>query len=269
MQLIVFSKLLRERSIDELIELAQEHGFAGYDLAVRPGHPVTPDNAAVALPEAARRMAAAGLVIPLVTGPTDLVEPDDPRSAPLLAAMDAADVRLLKIGYFRFDPSQGYWEQVDAARRKLARWAELGRAHGVVICYHTHSGPFLGLNGAGIMHLLRDQDPEGLAAYLDPGHLRVDGEPFPLALAMTRDYLRALSLKDVLLERVEQNGHGATRRRWVPAGQGQVDWTQVFTILGQGGFDGPLSIHCEFEAAPEDFARLFAAEVAFFRGVMG
>ena len=61
MRLIVFSKMLKEKSIAELVDLAQRHGYNGYDLAVRPGHPVNPDNAAQALPQAAAQMAQAGL----------------------------------------------------------------------------------------------------------------------------------------------------------------------------------------------------------------
>ena len=102
MKLIVFSKMLQEKSVAELIELAQRHGYDGYDLAVRPGHPVNPDNAAAALPQAQAQMEQAGLQIGMVTGNFDLLTADHPLAEPLLAAMDSANVRLLKLGYFRF-----------------------------------------------------------------------------------------------------------------------------------------------------------------------
>ena len=50
MKLILFSKMLKDRSIDALADLAASLGIDGYDLAVRPGHPVNPDNVAAALP---------------------------------------------------------------------------------------------------------------------------------------------------------------------------------------------------------------------------
>ena len=78
MKLIVFSKMLQEKSIAELIELAQRHGYDGYDLAVRPGHPVNPDNAAAALPQAQTQMEQAGLQIGMVTGNFDLLTADHP-----------------------------------------------------------------------------------------------------------------------------------------------------------------------------------------------
>ena len=173
MQLIVFSKMLREKSIAELIDLAQRHGYNGYDLAVRPGHPVNPDNAAQALPQAQAQMAQAGLRIGMVTGNFDLLTADHPLAEPLLAAMDSADVRLLKLGYFKFEPeTMEYWEQVERVRRAFAAWEKLARVYNVKICYHTHSHYCMGLNAAALMHLLRDFDPACLGAYLDPRPLR-------------------------------------------------------------------------------------------------
>lgn len=271
MKLIVFSKMLQEKSIAELVELAQKHGYDGYDLAVRPGHPVNPDNAASALPQAQRQMAQTGLQIGMVTGNFDLLTADHPLAEPLLAAMDSADVRLLKLGYFRFEPqTMDYWEQVDNVRRAFSAWERLASIYNVKICYHTHSHYCMGLNAAALMHLLRDFDPAYLGAYLDPGHFAVDGEPFDFGLAMAREHLSILSVKDVLVQRVEKNGHGAAKALWVAAGEGIVDWTAVFSELRRIDYDGFLSIHCEYDIDDdEDWFDTFVREVAFFRKMRG
>ena len=271
MKLIVFSKMLQEKSISELVELAQQHGYDGYDLAVRPGHPVNPDNAASALPQAQAQMEQAGLQIGMVTGNFDLLTADHPLAEPLLAAMDSADVRLLKLGYFRFEPqTMDYWEQVDSVRRAFSAWEKLASIYNVKICYHTHSHYCMGLNAAALMHLLRDFDPAYLGAYLDPGHFAVDGEPFDFGLAMAREHLSILSAKDVLIERVARNGHGAAKTNWVGAGEGIVDWTAVFSELRRIGYDGFISIHCEYELEEgEDWFETFKREVAFFRKMRG
>lgn len=281
MQLIVFSKLLKDYSVPALIELAHSHGYTGYDLCVRPGYPVSPENAAQMLPAAARRMADAGLSIPLVTGPISLTDPRQPEAENLLATLAAAGLRRLKLGYFRFDPARPYWEQVDEARRSLESWEILGRIYGVQLCYHTHSGRLLGLNAAGLMHLLAERDPAHIGAYLDPSHLAVNGEPFALGLAMVARYVSVLSLKDVWVERVQADGpstlrqaqggagsgqrHGRGEVRWVAAGEGVVDWTEVFAELKRSGFDGPASIHCEYEVPPAEWMGTFAREIGFFK----
>lgn len=266
MQLIVFSKLFKDHSVPQLAELALAHGFGGYDLAVRPGYPVHPDNVSTALPAAARRLREAGLDIPMVTGNFDLLTVDHPTARPLLAAMDEADVRLLKLGYFRFVPQQtDYWDYVDEIRRAFEGWEVLGREHGVKVCYHTHSGSLMGLNASALMHLIRGFDPSCIGAYLDAGHLVANGEDFELAVATAEPYLSIVALKDVLILRGERADHGAEIRHWVPAGQGMVDWTAVFSELARIGFEGPVSVHCEFDVPEGEFMSTFASEVAFFK----
>ena len=73
MKTILFSKALKDRSVGELVELAQSLGIDGYDLCVRPGYAVNPDNAAAQLPEAAALFRRNGLDIPMVTGNFDVL----------------------------------------------------------------------------------------------------------------------------------------------------------------------------------------------------
>jgi len=266
MQLILFSKMFKEKSLPELAELALSLGAEGYDLCVRPGYPVSPDNAATELVKAVRLLQERGLAIPMVTGNFDLLLPDHPTAGPLLAAMDTAEVRLLKLGYFGFDPlKQDYWQEVERIRKALGGWEKLGAKHRVKICYHTHSRRCMGLNAGMMAHLLRGFDPRCIGAYLDPGHLVVEGEEFAVAAAILKEHLSILALKDVRLQRVEKNGHGSAKAEWVAAGQGMVDWTEVFAELKQIGFAGPLSMHCEFHVPPERFAGAVQREVAFFK----
>ncbi len=147
MKLILFSKMLQERTVDELAELATSLGIDGYDLAVRPGHPVNPDNVAQALPEASRILRDRGLDIPMITANTDLVDPDAEGVDPLLAAMAAAGVPQVKLGYYKLDVTADYWASVDACRDRLASWSRKAQSHGVQVVYHTHSNRCMGLNG--------------------------------------------------------------------------------------------------------------------------
>jgi sugar phosphate isomerase/epimerase len=266
MKLVLFSKMLRDKSIAALITFAQEHGLEGYDLCVRPQYPVNPDNAAEALPDAVRQMRQAGLSVPMVTGNFDLLTSDHPTAEPLLQAMDRADVRLVKLGYFGFDPhQQEYAQEVERVRRAFAAWEPLARRYNVRICYHTHSERCMGLNAAALLHLLQGFDPRALGAYLDTGHLVAEGEEFAVAVAMVRPYLAIVGLKDVIKARVEKNGHGAYRLDWVPAGEGMVDWTAVFAELARIGFDGPLSVHCEFPVPEASFDAAVRREVQFLK----
>lgn len=266
MKLIVFSKFFKEKTIDELIALAQQYGFEGYDLCVRPGYPINPDNAAEKLVDAVKQMGAAGLSIPMITGNFDLLTPDHPTAEPILAAMDKADVRLIKLGYFSFDPhKQDYWHEVGLIRKAFEGWQRLGQKYNVKICYHTHSHRCMGLNCASLAHLIIGMDPKHIGAYIDPGHMTVEGEEFPVGVSMIRQYLSIVALKDVLLSREDGHGHGRAAAKWVPAGEGMVNWSGVFAELRRVHYSGPLSIHCEYEVPPDQFLDAFGREVQFFK----
>jgi sugar phosphate isomerase/epimerase len=264
--LVLFSKRFKDRSTDELIELAHACGVAGYDLCVRDGHQVTPQNVGRRLPEVVGALRQNGLKVPMATGGQDFLDPRHPSVGPILRAVAQCGIPRIKLGYFIFDASKGpYLAHVERVRRQFARWERLGREYGVRICYHTHSGPCMGVNGAALAHLLVGFDPAWLGAYIDPAHLVVDGEEFPYALAMLRSHLAVVAFKDVLLVRKVAHGHGSRTVRWVQAGQGMVDWTTVFTELQRVGFDGPCSIHCEFQVPASRESAAVRREAAFFR----
>ena len=266
MRIVLFSKEVRDRNIDELLRLADECELEGYDLCVRNGYAFNPDNAAVELPKAATAFRKHGLALAMVTGNLDLLTADQPAAEPLLAAMDRADARLLKLGYFRFNPhKQDYWTEVDRAHKAFEGWQKLSARYNVKICYHTHSGRYLGLNCGMLAHLLRGFDPQRLGAYLDPGHMNIAGEEFSVGLAVLKEYVGLVAVKDSLLQRVEKNGHGSVKAKFVAAGQGMVDWTSVFDELARVGFNGPVSVHCEHEMPRDRLAEAIRKEVAYFK----
>lgn len=269
MRTVVFSKMLKDRSPEELADLAEGWGLGGYDLCVRPGYPVNPDNAFDVLPDVVSMFRERGLDIPMVTGNFDLLEPDHPTALPLLRAMSRAGVPLLKLGYFKYNPwEHDYQAEIRRIKTVFSRWEPLAREHGVKICYHTHSNRCMGLNGAALAHLLEDADPQCIGAYVDPAHLAVEGEDIATALGMIRPWLSLVAVKDVLLTRVEKNGHGALERSWVVAGDGVVDWTFVFDTLKKMEYDGPVSIHCEFEVPEDAFMSTVGREIAFFNALL-
>jgi len=267
MSLILFSKMFRDRDLNGLIDLALAHELDGYDLCVRPGYLVNPDNASHMLPDVVENMKSEGLAVPMVTGNFDLLQPDHPTAEPILSAMDKADVRLLKLGYFSLDPAKKYWQQVDDVRKAFNGWQVLAQRYGVKVCYHTHSNRCMGLNCASLMHLLQGFDPKCIGAYIDPAHMLLEGEEFAVGLSMVKDYLSIIALKDVLRVREQKNSHGAVKTNWVCAGEGMVDWTEVFSTIAANNYTGPLSIHCEFEVPADQFKDAFRREVAFFRAM--
>jgi sugar phosphate isomerase/epimerase len=264
MRYVYFTKTLQSLDIAGLIAFFKEVGLDGADLAVRPGYPVNPDNALTELPRAAKAFKDEGLTIGLVTASTNLIDPDGKPAQVLFEACGKAGVAAVKIGYF------GYKEKFDAAlaeaRKRLAGFAKLAAQTGVKACYHTHSGNYLGNNGASLRLLLQDLDPHHVGAFVDTGHTAVNGGPIRLELDTVRSWLSLVAIKDMAWEKGKQGW----QHHVVPAGDGMVQWNEVGRGLKECGFNGTVSLHGEYEA--KDLAerkRLARQELELLRKHVG
>ncbi len=242
MRYVYFTKTLRTLGIDELADFCKDVGLDGLDLAVRPGHPVNPDNATSALPAAAKMLRDAGLVIGLVSAATDLNDPDSKTARPLFEACAAAEVPAVKIGYFPYRVP--FDTRLKEARTRMAGFARLAERTKVRACYHTHSGAFLGNNAASLRLLLQDLDPHHVGAFVDTGHTAVNGGPIRMEMDIVRPWLSLVAIKDMVWEK---KGDG-WQYRVVPVGGGIVHWNEVGQAVKECKFTGTVSVHGEYEA---------------------
>ena len=269
MNFILFSKSLKALTTTQYIRKALELGVDGFDLCVRPGYAINPDNIEEMLPPFADACRRAGIVVAMVT--TELSDPANPVTAKYLQAMDRAGVRMAKLAYSLFarHNTHDYWTEAERLREKVEAWGGLAEKHHVKLVYHTHSADedgtnYMGSNASGLMHLLKGFDPRFLGAFLDPAHLRVGGESFDFAVNMTGKYLSAVALKDVSL--AWDARHNRVHRNWNKAGEGMVEWDLVFSELVRLAFSGPLSICAEYSAKDEgEFFAHLPREIEFFK----
>lgn len=246
MDIILNSKFFSELTPEQLALKTRDLGYDGIDLCVRREHPVHPGNADIALPKAVRTFEDAGLSCPLASAPVDFISATSPEAERIYAGCAESGVAFVKVGYWRYTQGADFWSLLDEARQGLARFVDLSEKHGVKTLYHTHSGTCIGSNCAGLSQLLHDFDPMHVGAYVDFGHLALDGEDPAMAIAMVRDYLNAIGVKDGT-HAPNPNAPPANRPLFTALGQGSVDWLRVFRLLNQINFDGPLAIHTEYE----------------------
>ena len=245
MEIVLNSKFFTELSVEQLGEKTIELGYDGVDICVRPGHPIHVDNVVEALPKAMKVWDGQNLTCPLATAATDITNPNAPEVEGLYVACAEAGIPRLKIGFWRFNEGDDYWQVIDAARRELEGFNAFSEKYGVQTCYQIHSGACIGSNCAGLMHLIRGFNPQHIGAYPDPGHLLLDGEDWAMGLAMIGDYLSVIGIKDALY--LSQPDHTPP---YVPCfvklGDGGVDWGRYLGLLYKSGFDGPLTVHTEY-----------------------
>jgi len=261
---VFFSKPMSGIPIERYPDEARRLGVDGFDLAVRPGHAVNPDNVGVALPKAMELFRGEGIEVPLISTPTDLVDPRSSEAERIYGACGASGVKRIKIGYWHYG-GENYWERVDGIRRDLELFSRMGERYGVKTLIHTHSGPYYASNCAGAMHLVRGLDPEHVGVYVDPGHMALDGEHPALGFAMVKGYLSMVAAKSPIWAR--SDGGWETRRTMLK--DGIVDWKEVISALKSVGYDDTITVHGEYTDSREYrvYLERIPQEVAYLRSI--
>jgi sugar phosphate isomerase/epimerase len=246
-QFVYFTKELKSLDVKGLIAFAKEVGLDGLDLAVRPGYPIDPDNAATALPDAVKAFKDAGLIVGLVSAVTDLTDPESKTLRGLFDACGKADIPAMKIGYFSYNG--GFDDALKEARTRMDGLVKLAEKTKVRVCCHTHSGNYLGNNAASMRMLLQDFDPHHVGAYVDTGHTVVNGGPIRLELDLVRPWLSLVAIKDMLYRKDDKKGW---QSYVVPAGDGIQRWDDFAKGVKECKFNGTISLHGEYEAKDLD-----------------
>ena len=247
MDLIINSKFFAQYAPEALGQKALELGYAGIDLCVRPGHPIHLDNVAHALPEAMKIWRNQGVSCPMVTAPITLIDPNASDIENYYIACAEAEIPRIKIGFWKYEEGDDYWHTLDAARKDLDQIVKLSEKYDVQSCYQIHSGPCIGSNCAGLMHLIKGFDPTYVGAYPDFGHIALDGEDPAMGLSMIKDHLSVVGVKDAYYLPQPQGQTPRYRPCFTKVGEGCVDWHHCFDLLHKMGFNGPVSVHTEYE----------------------
>jgi sugar phosphate isomerase/epimerase len=266
----MFTKHLEGLDLQQIIDGLLSAGMQGADLCVRPGYPVNPENAAKALPEAAKRFADVGLAIPLVTSPGDFTRPDMDYAESLYEACGKSGVKHIKLGYWHWRAGDDYWEMVKTCKGYLEGFQKLSEQTGVQSVVHNHSGQSMGLNSSAVMHLVDGFDPKHVGVFADAGHLSICGEPIEMALNIVKGYVSVIALKDLYRQRVVREGRSTWQIGVARMGEGFVDWVAALKAIDAIGFDGPVSFHSEYGGEPpESVLDLARVDVRYIDRVRG
>jgi len=251
MQLVMFSKHLGPLSITDAGKAVKDLGFRGLDLTVRPGGHVLPERVKTALPDAVQQLKDLGLTIPMIT--TGIVDAADPASEAIMATAAGQGIRELKLGYWPYRPFGTLKTQLDVARKALDGIEALARKQNVRASIHVHSGNYLSAEAGNIYLLLKDRDPHHVGAYLDPGHMTLEGAAsgWKLGVDLLQDYISTVAVKTFGLYPEKDAAHGDTRwvEKLVPLRDGMVRWREVFACLKQLGWDGVITFHSEYQGS--------------------
>ncbi len=217
-------------------------GFDGIDLTVRKGGHVRPERAAEDLPKAVETIREQGLDVPMIT--TELVSATDPAARPILSTAGRLSISFYKPGYYQYN-FVDVRRELERAGDEFRALAELGRQYGVQVGFHNHEG-YIGAAIWDIARIMDSLDPKWAGYYFDIRHATAEGgvAGWKIATNLVASRLKMIAVKDFYWEKTATKGW---RQRNCPLGEGMVNWKYYFQALARAGFQGPVSLHIEYE----------------------
>ncbi len=250
-QLCVFSKHLAGMPLDETARRLRAMNLEAIDLTVRSGGHVEPELATQDLPAAAALLHHEGVRIAMIT--TAIMDATDAQNEAILRAAAQAGIHYYKLGYFSYAGFGTLRKQRQEVAARLADLAALNKEIGIKGGYHNHSHNFFGANLADIAYALENVDPQWLGLYFDPAHATIEGgsSAWMMGLDLLRERTIMLAVKDFYWTN-DGSGYAGGRRhkvRFCPLSEGNVPWPRVLQCLKESHFDGPISLHSEYQGA--------------------
>lgn len=240
-KLCFFSKHLPQMDWRRLAQTVKQLGFGGIDLTVRGGGHVRPDKASEDLPRAVSAIRSEDLEVPMIT--TALVTAADPTARSILSTAGKLSIPFYKPGYYKYD-FVDVRRELERAGNEFRRLADLSKQYEMQVGYHNHAGN-IGGSLWDIATVIDPLDLKWVGYYFDVRHAVAEGgvAGWKVALNLVSPRLKMVAVKDFYWERTTKGWH----EKNCPLGQGMVNWKYYFKTLAQIGFQGPISLHLEYD----------------------
>jgi L-ribulose-5-phosphate 3-epimerase len=238
----VFAKCLQFLDYDRMGEALARTGFDGADLPVRPAGAVLPEKVKTDLPRAVKALQQHGKSVPMIV--TAINDPADPRTEQILGTASQLGIKHYRMGYFAYDPARSVPQNLDAHKKTMEKLEQLNRKYGIQGGYQNHSGTGVGAPVWDLHWLLQDRDPAHIGLQYDICHAVTEGGvSWPLGLKLLAPWIKTVAIKDF---RWSQE-NGKWRIKYVPLGEGMVDFAAFLKAYKELGLSGPFTVHAEYD----------------------
>lgn len=243
--IVLFSKHIEWMEYDEMADTLAEMGFDGVDLTVRGGGHVEPNNVEEDLPRAVEAVRNVGLEVYQIT--TRISGRDEEGADTILRTASALEIPYYRFGAFSYQDYDDIFTQLEAWREPLQALAGMNAYYNIKAGYHLHSGGRnIGVAVWDLHEMLRDVANEWVGVNYDIGHAFAEGSrlAWRVNYRLIAPMIHMASAKDFAWEHDPQRGWRATHP---PIGEGIVQWRDILSLMKEDGFQGPISIHVEYD----------------------
>jgi len=243
----VFSKVYQELKLDfeQSAEVTAEAGLDGIDCTVRDGGEIVPEQAADKMPRYAEALRRHRTRMLLLT--TGIVGVSSPHASEILRTGKQLAIQYYRLGYWSHRPERPPAKLLAEIGPSLKDLAAMNKELGVCGVYQNHSAPQnhsrrnAGCDLAELYEMVKDLDPGQVGVAFDLAHALIEhGDQWREHFDRLKPHIRVVYVKDV------QRASG-----FVPFGQGEFARTGFFDLLARMNYRAPLSMHIEFNWAPE------------------
>lgn len=240
-KIYIFSKHLQWLDYEKMAETANEVGFDGVDLTVRPSGHVLPERVKNDLPLAIQAIKKTGLLADRLT--TAITKADDPLTIDILETASKLGVTNYRMGWFNYDQSVPVQQNLDNCNKELLKFEKLNKKLGLKAAYQNHAGEMVGGPVWDIGLMLEGLNPEYVGIRYDIRHATVEGgTSWPVGLKFLANRINSFDVKDFIWEKADG--------KWQPVnmqiGDGMVDFERYVKVIDEMDIDGDFTIHLEY-----------------------
>lgn len=240
-KIYIFSKHLQWLDYEKMAKTAQETGFDGVDLTVRPKGHVLPEKVKKDLPKAVKAIKDSGLLADRMT--IAATDPDDPITIDILETASKLGLTNYRMGWFAYNQSISIQNNINEFRNKLQKFSKLNKDLGLVAAYQNHAGEMAGGPVWDIGLMLEGVDSEYVGIRYDIRHATVEGgTSWPVGLKYLSDKINSFDVKDFIWKEID----GKWQPFNVQIGDGMVDFDRYFKIINELKIEGDFTLHLEY-----------------------
>ncbi len=242
-----FSKHMQFLDYTALAKTCRALGLDGADLTVRAKGHVLPENVKRDLPRAVETLRAEGIAVPMIT--TTFTNTRDPHVRDVLETASSLSIPFFRIGGLKYEKEGAIPGQLANYTEDLRGLISLAAEYGMTAGYHNHSG--MDNVGGAVWDLYRMIETVNLPNFgsnFDVGHAVVEGAfgAWKTAARLMAPHVKMMAVKDFVFE------EKSLKPKWVPLGEGVVPFVECFKIMREAGFQGPVSMHFEYDTGSNE-----------------
>jgi sugar phosphate isomerase/epimerase len=271
----VFTKPWKTQSLDELGSLVRDMGYNAVEYPLREGFQVQPGDGAPGIVKLCKTLGKYDVSVTSLAAGIDVQDTDGKGEVvgineAVFAGCGEAGIPIIRICQ-SFNRNLGFYENMDALRRKYDTIVPLCEKHRVTLGVQMHYGAADITDSYDTHILLKDYNPKHIAAVWDAGHSGLAGENPRYALDCLWDQLCMVNFKAaywfrtnpaVLAEEAQWGVH------WVTGPNGMCSWKAAVDYLKSRGYAGAVCLPAEYsdEANVEKYAR---EDIKYIKGLFG